>query len=228
MTGLAEIAGQSVGASPANVVAKLRVAHLPEYQAAHAGPADALTVVHERVGRNREPLSKLAQFGELLQSWVGPQPELAMLKFCYVDVERADDAERLWTEYQFTLAKLQQRHPQIAFVHCTVPLRALPFGLSAQLRRMLGHRHPQVAANRAREWLNERLREQYGPRGLLFDLARVEATRSDGQPCTIHESGDPVRSLAPEWTYDGGHLNARGRTMAAAALLHFFQTFGNR
>ena len=33
-----------------------------------------------------------------------------------------------------------------------------------------------------------------------------------------------VPSLAREWTYDGGHLNDRGRTMAAAAFLEFLQT----
>lgn len=201
------------------------VTHLPKYRpTVPAGTARTLTLVHERVGRNREPSTKLAHFEELLRAWPGVQPDVALLKFCYIDVERQGDAERLWNEYQASLSRLQQRHPHTRFVHCTVPLRALPFGLYARLRRMLGHRHPQVAANRAREWFNDRLRERYARDGLLFDLARTEALGADGEPCTVRESGEPVRSLAPEWTYDGGHLNARGRTMAATAFLHFFQT----
>lgn len=201
-----------------------KVTHLAEYIPDPAAPARTLTLVHERVGRNREPSSKLAQFEELLRSWPGAPPDVALLKFCYVDVEQQLDAERVWSEYQACLARLQQAHPHTHFVHCTVPLRALPSGPYARLRRMLGHRHPQVAANRAREWFNDRLRESYGRMSLLFDLARTEALGADGEPCTVRESGESVRSLAPEWTNDGGHLNARGRTMAAAAFLQFFQT----
>jgi hypothetical protein len=217
MTGVAELATSAAETT--------KVIHLPDHVPSEpADPAKTLTLVHERVGRNREPSSKLAQFAELLRAWPGTQPDVALLKFCYVDVERPADAERLWDDYQASLTKLQHRYPQMRFVHCTVPLRTLPFGLYARVRRMLGHRHPQVAANRAREWFNDRMRERYGCDRLLFDLARTEALRADGELCTVRESGEPVRSLAPEWTYDGGHLNARGRTMAAAAFLQFFQT----
>jgi hypothetical protein len=218
LTGVGEIAARDAD--------ETRVAALSEYRLAAAAPGnppDKLTVVHERVGRNRDPSSKLAQFRELLQAWPEPPPDVAMLKFCYVDIERSADAERLWAEYEPALATLQRRYPQTRFVHCTVPLRAPPFGLYAQLRRMLGHRHAQVTANRAREWFNDRLRERYAERGLLFDLALAEATGNDGRPCVVRESGQSVRCLAQEWTYDGGHLNTQGRTMAAAAFLHFFR-----
>jgi hypothetical protein len=103
-------------------------------------------------------------------------------------------------------------------------LRSLPEGPYAWLRRALGHRHPAIAANRARDWFNRKLRERFGPGHRLFDLAALESRRANGKPCELIDAGTPVPSLAREWTYDGGHLNDRGRTMAAAAFLEFLQT----
>ena len=100
-------------------------------------------------------------------------------------------------------------------------------GISGTMRRTLanslGRRHTAIVGNRARDWFNRQLRERFAGHG-LFDLAALESRRANGKPCELIDAGTRVPSLAREWTYDGGHLNDRGRTMAAAAFLQFLQT----
>ena len=194
--------------------------------AAHRHIPSGLTVVHAALGRNREPLTKLADFAATLQSWPAPLPDVALMKFCYVDIETARGAESLLDRYQKDIEELQRTHPTVRFAHCTVPLRSIPTGPYALARRLLGQNLPQFEANQAREWFNDRLRERYGEHDMLFDLARLEATRPEGRPCTVRARGVRVRALASQWTYDGGHLNQPGRTMAATAFLHFLHASG--
>jgi hypothetical protein len=187
------------------------------------GAAHPLLIIHERIGVNREPLTKIAAFQAILGAAPAAAIDLAMLKFCYVDIASQADAERLLKEYERAIEELSTVRGDLRLIHCTVPLRSLPGGPYAWLRRALGQRHPGVEANRARDWFNQRLRQRFGNGGLLFDLAELEARHADGRRCERGARAERVPALAPEWTYDGGHLNERGRTMAAAAFLKFLQ-----
>ena len=182
-----------------------------------------LVIIHQRVGANREPLTKIAAFHDILASPAGAGFDVALLKFCYVDIASLGDAERLWGHYEPAIEQLSAVHRSTRLVHCTTPLRLLPGGPYAWLRRALRRKHPGFEANRARDWFNERLRQRYASCGRLFDLAALESRHSDGRRCDRNHRGVIAPSLAPEWTYDGGHLNERGRTMAAAAFLEFLQ-----
>ncbi|MET0532697.1 MAG: hypothetical protein ABW171_00595 [Steroidobacter sp.] len=181
-------------------------------------------IVHERMGINREPLTKITAFRDLLTAKHRPEIDLALLKFCYVDIATQAEAEQLWRHYETAIEQLSTVLPSIRLVHCTVPLRSLPEGPYAWLRRALGHRHPTIVGNRARDWFNRQLREHFGAGRELFDLAALQSQRADGKVCELNDNGARVPSLAREWTYDGGHFNERGRTMAAAAFLEFLQT----
>ncbi|WP_153067481.1 hypothetical protein [Steroidobacter cummioxidans] len=198
--------------------------HVLDLTRAHAPlPTHALLIFHEAVGTNREPLTKIAAFGQLLNAKHRPEIDVAMLKFCYVDIATQAAAESLWKHYETAIEQLSTDQPGVQLVHCTVPLRSLPHGPYAWLRRTLGHRHPAIIGNRARDWFNRQLRSRYGGHQ-LFDLAAVQSRRPDGRPCELSDGGILVPSLARDWTYDGGHLNEPGRTMAAAAFLEFLQT----
>jgi hypothetical protein len=185
-----------------------------------------LVIVHERIGANREPLTKIAAFRAVLDAKHRPEIDVALLKFCYVDIGNQAEAEALWRHYEPAIEQLSTVHPGVRLVHCTVPLRSLPMGPYAWLRRTLanslGRRHAAIVGNRARDWFNRQLRDRFGHG--LFDLAALESRGPDGKPCELIDGGMRVPSLAREWTYDGGHLNERGRTMAAAAFLEFLQT----
>lgn len=214
LTGIEEMAKQ--GRSAVHVL-DLTQAHEPH-------PTHPLLIFHERIGANREPLTKIAAFRELLNAKHRPEIDVALLKFCYVDIATQPEAEDLWKHYEAAIEQLSTDHPGVQLVHCTVPLRSLPEGPYAWLRRALGHRHPHIIGNRARDWFNQRLRARFGGRAELFDLAAVQSRRSDGRMSELDDGGTRVPSLAREWTYDGGHFNEPGRTMAAAAFLEFLQT----
>ena len=214
LTGLSELAQQ--GRTTVHVLDLTR-AHEPH-------PAQPLLIFHEYIGVNREPLTKIAAFRELLNAKHRPEIDVALLKFCYVDISTQHDAESLWKHYEAAIQQLATEQPGVQLVHCTVPLRSLPEGPYAWLRRALGHRHPAIVGNRARDWFNRQLRAHCGSGHDLFDLAAVQSRGPDGRPCEIIDGDIRVPSLARHWTYDGGHLNERGRTMAAAAFLEFLQT----
>jgi hypothetical protein len=229
-------AHQSVGADILAGIEQLardgsRVARVLDLAQASAGIEPDLThsplIIHERIGSNREPLTKIAGFRAVLDAKHRPEIDVALLKFCYVDIATQAEAETLWRHYVTAIEELSTVHPRVHLIHCTVPLRSLPEGLYAWLRRKMGQtmgkRHPAIAANRARDWFNRQLRERFGDGHRLFDLAALESRRANGKPCELIDAGTRVPSLAREWTYDGGHLNDRGRTMAAAAFLEFLQ-----
>src|SRR5687768_7694328 len=54
-----------------------------------------LLIIHQKVGVNREPLTKISAFRELLNSAHRPAFDVALLKFCYVDIATQNDAELL-------------------------------------------------------------------------------------------------------------------------------------
>ena len=73
--------------------------------------------------------------------------------------------------------------------------------------------------NSARAEFNALMRARYAGSALLFDLARVQATAGDGVSVATGPQG--FEALRAEYTYDGGHLNERGRRHVAVALLNF-------
>ena len=172
---------------------------------------------HCVVGRNREPLSKLEEFERLTREKFASEIDVALLKFCYVDVTIATATEDLFQTYMTRMTALARALPQIRFAHCTVPLRAVQPVWRATLGRMLGRSDPEVEHNRAREDFNRRLREAV-PAATLFDLAAIES----GGPAGV--TGTQGRALRGDWTNDGGHLNARGRKIAARAFVQFLES----
>jgi len=170
--------------------------------------------VHARIGRNRDPASKLEDFAALLDGGAGSALDLAMAKLCYVDVTRESDTGELARLHDDTLDALTGRHPRLRLVPVTVPLTTGFFGLRGRAARLLGRADPAAPDNRARARYNDHLRARYADNGRLFDLAAVESGSSAGRP-----GGDGPPALSPALTGDGGHLNRRGRKLAAVALV---------
>lgn len=169
-------------------------------------PSDGV-MVHALIGENRDPLGKLANFDATLRAGVAEQVEVAMLKFCYIDILWNSDVDGLFAEYRKTLDALEADYPEVTFVHMTVPLTAGPHGIRDHLKLLAGRND-----NAARERYNDMLRETYGP-DRLFDVATLEATLPDG---TLQE-----RELFGGYSSDGAHLNAAGSTRIAAHFVRF-------
>jgi len=191
--------------------ADLRIAELRTA----TGLAPGLT--HAYVERNGDPRQKLASFDRLLSQLAAAPPDVAFVKFCYVDFDAATDTEALFRDYQATLAELARRYPHTRFIHVTAPIQSLQGGLKAAIKRLLGRAPGGFLENARREAFNARLRATYaGP--ALFDLARLEAVTASGVLTTVTWRGQTVPSLPAENTIDGGHLSAPAEERIARVL----------
>lgn len=178
------------------------------------------------IGRNTDPESKLRDFADRLHKAGPGAVDVALLKFCFVDVTAGVDVDKLFANYQTAVAKLQQELPGTTLVHCTVPLTSPRSGLRARLKRLLGKGAADDADNRVRQQFNERLRAEYGGKQPLFDLALAESTLPDGSRTERAIDGAKVPCLAACYTADGGHLNEVGRRAVARELLRVLVTIG--
>lgn len=182
--------------------------------------AASAVLLHARLGRNTEPQSKLSELAQWLDAGLARSVDYAMLKFCYVDIASMEQARSLHAAYIDGMAGIRESHPKLRLAHCSVPLRVLPSGPYALARRILGHRHAEIERNRAREWYNDRLRQDANG-APLFDIALIQSTRPDGERCTQRDGQDRVAYLASGYSHDGGHLNDQGRRIVAVAFLDF-------
>lgn len=168
---------------------------------------------HAPIGENGDPASKLSAFTAQLQA-AGPDGvDIALMKFCYVDVGIETDVDAMFAAYRRAATAWRSAHPPTRFVHCTVPLCARRDTWKERLRELLGR--GDVAANRRREAFNAQLRAGYGGREPVFDIAAAEATLPDG--AVVAAAG--ARCMASCYTTDGGHLNDVGRLVVARELL---------
>lgn len=180
---------------------------------------------HAYGGKNGKPLSKIdafvAQMDRLGKN--GSMPDVAMMKFCYLDFSASTDPEAVLDAYSEALKNLQSRFPDTRFVHMTAPIMATPTDFRSRLKRLLGMSIWQDETNIVRNRYNTLLRETYPARD-IFDIAAIESLQSmTGEP--PHVPGHPgVPALAPQLTYDGGHLNDAGREYAAVRFLEFLHT----
>lgn len=178
-------------------------------------------MVHLRIGRNHEPESKLAAFAELLRHGIGRDADLALFKFCYVDVTANTDAEQLFDRYRDTMTELAAACPGTRIAHVTIPVTTMP-GMLHRMAGTLLRRHNRAAHdNLARAEFNRKLRATYGGIDPIFDLATVEATAPSGRINRFSLRGRNFEALYPPYSSDGRHLSESGRQVVAAAFLKF-------
>lgn len=179
-----------------------------------SGPA----LVHFLVGRNEDPASKNRDFLRVLDARPAADHGIALLKYCFVDVNGAEDARSIFDGYRRTIDEVHRRHPDLTVVHVTMPLTTVESAAKSRVKHWMGRRSARDLARKRQEY-NQLLRAAYAGREPVFDLADVESRRADGSRTFFIASGDTIFTLAPEYTSDGGHLNAVGRRVAAGQLL---------
>ncbi len=210
---------QSVGVNVLDGLAALAQAEGVELRVAEVQGAAELrpaTFGHVFVAANGDPRRKLASFTAAL---AGGDPDLALVKFCYVDFDAGTDVKALFELYRTTLRDLRAKHPRTTFVHVTVPLVSDDGLVKWAAKKLLGRTSGAVLSNARRDEFNALLRATYGGEP-LFDLAQIESTDSSGRPVTAKLDGKIVPMLAREYTGDGGHLNGTGSWRAALGLVN--------
>jgi hypothetical protein len=216
---------QSVGRNIMEGVKEVLAEH-PEVAAKLVTNSDAASVpgaafIDANIGRNGDPLLKTREFAAAVATGLQEQGGIALHKYCYVDVNENTDIPQLFAAYRDQMRTIREAHPQIRLVHVTMPLTVKPErSMKDRVKLVLG-REVAPDLNVKRNHFNRLLRAEYAGKEPIFDLATLEATGSDGRKVAHVEGGDTVFSMAPEWTYDGGHLNEQGRKRVAIALLNF-------
>ena len=175
-------------------------------------------LLHTKVGENERPVSKCEDFRRILDQQLAGLVDVALFKFCYIDFSDTTDVDAIFQTYARTMDELKQRHPDIVFIHVTAPLRSVDRGPGIWAREMLGRPNRTKLANVSRNEFNRRLKERY-PADPIYDLAAVMSTYPDGRRESFKMDGNTYDSLVPAYTDDGGHLNAVGRTHAAAEFV---------
>lgn len=180
-------------------------------------------LIERTIGQNMRPETKTRAFVHVLQGGFGRETgAIAMHKYCFVDMQPDTDPEALFASYAASIDRLKEEYPEVVIVHFTLPLVRTTGGWKEQVKALLGRKTP-IYLNAKRNRYNQLLRNYYS-RDPIFDLARLESTRPDGSLAYSVRLGKRVEMLAPEWTNDGGHLNALGRRYVAEQLLVFLAT----
>ena len=200
---------------------------LPGVYAAHGVPAPATVDVEGAadrtggflasayIGENTKPLLKIQDFEKALRGGLGDQLDVALMKFCYLDVDRTTDVDALFAEYRRALAGLQRDYPRVTFLHVTTPLTTDPTVMQ-RLKGILG-RPTSEPDNAARERYNALMRAEYGDR--VFDLAAIQSTTPEGERVQGTVDGATYYALNGEYAADSGHFTAKASAGAAGALL---------
>jgi hypothetical protein len=179
-----------------------------------AGPA----LIESHVGQNGNPQSKTREFAAILEQGMAAQGGIAMLKYCYADINALTDVSRMFESYRGRIRELKERYPLLRIVHATVPLTTVEPAPKEWVKSMIGKKTAR-AANAKRHEFNQLLRAEYAGTDPVFDLAAIESTRPDGSRAYFQRGDATIEMLAPEYTTDGGHLNETGRRAAAGQLV---------
>lgn len=176
-------------------------------------------LLHTRVGRNEDPASKCHDFRRILDDLPRGSIDVALLKFCYIDINEQTDVAAMFDAYRSLLDDLARRHPEMTFVPATAPLRHTAGGVGVWIREALGRPNRSKLANIRRNDFNDLVRRTYAGQP-LFDIAAAQSTYPDGRRETFVQDGRTYETLIGAYTDDGGHLNAAGRVAVAADLVH--------
>jgi hypothetical protein len=202
-------------------------------ETADPGKLDGKAILaHSTVGYNTDPVSKLNDFSKNLEKGLGNKVDIAFIKFCYVDMRQGDDAGKIFEEYKKTITSLKIKFPRITFVHVTAPLTSHQKDIKTiaknAIKWIIGRPIRSYRDNIPRNQFNDLLRKEFGGSEPVFDLAAIESTGPDGKRVEDSADGRSFYSMAPGYTYDGGHLNETGRRIVAQKLLLFLAQIPER
>ena len=173
-------------------------------------------LAHVSGGENARPTTKIDAFAAALVEHPGLRAQIAMMKLCFVDFTPETDVDALLHAYARRVGELRRLRPALRVVHVTTPLTARPRGPVASARRLLGLSVWEDQANARRDRFNRALRVRFAGEP-VFDLAAIEASGPSGDRDHATVDGARVPTLDPLYTDDGGHLNATGARVVAAA-----------
>jgi hypothetical protein len=178
------------------------------------------------VGNNGKPNLKCDTFRSVLKrDAFGDSLDIAILKFCFVDVSAETNPEEVFSYYKQTVETLQKEYPGVFFLHMTVPLTTRTAGWRRVVKSLIRRDDPSGQESYNRLIYNNLLLREYDDKS-VFDLAAIESTGSDGTRIGYDHQGKLVYGLLDDYTDDGGHLNKTGRFLVAQQLVRKLASLG--
>lgn len=174
---------------------------------------------HSRIGQNTNPNSKCDAFSECMQKGIGKNVDIAFFKFCFVDITKRSDPDKVFGYYKNILSNLQSKYTEVQFIHVTIPLVTTQKGIKAWIKKFIDRPIKGYQDNIARNQFNNFLRDEYTTTQPIYDLSLVESTYPNGYRSFFSKDNKIYFDLVPEYSDDGGHLNIIGRKLIAEQLL---------
>jgi hypothetical protein len=171
-----------------------------------------------KVGYNTNYESKCSGFSDAINHIFAGNLDIAVLKFCYIDISHTTDIHRMLAYYKATVDSLKDRYPRISFVYVTDPLMHQNPWWKRMVLRVLGRDDYSVEDNIRRNEFNRLLLQEFAGKP-VFDLAAAESTYPDGSKESFGSNGNTYTALVPMYTDDGAHLNRLGRIVVARAMI---------
>ncbi len=129
---------QSVGS---NIIEGLKDLHQihPQINVNLLETSDPATVnspglIHFTIGQNAYPQSKIIDFNKIVQRNSTQKPNIALFKFCFLDIDSKTDISQVFKDYKTMMDRLIKTFPNTKFVQVTVPLTTEPRGKSKLIR----------------------------------------------------------------------------------------------
>jgi len=218
---------QSVGFNIIDGIKDLMAYATPEYnlniiELSAPEPLSAPGFYHARVGSNVDPISKIDDFARQMDAGIGNTADIAFFKFCFVDIRSQTDIKKVFQHYTQTMERLKEKYPQTKFIHFTVPLSTTVTSWKTKVKTLIGKKDIwEYDDNIRKNQFNNMIRGYYSGKEPVFDIAKFESLYPSGRRSFFKVNGQEYFDLAPEYTYDDGHLNERGRKWVAEHLLIF-------
>jgi len=184
---------------------------------------DSGLFAHAQNGENGNPVSKVDSFHATVMAFNAFTPQIAFMKFCYVDFEPDSDVKELFSHYKNRLESLTHERPGITFIHLTVPLSTRLHSWKNRIKRFVGMQTWDDGSNIKRAEFNHLLRQSF-PKEQVFDIARIESTRPDGSREGFGMDNNRYESMVPAYASDDGHLNSYGQHLMAQEMVCFLAT----
>lgn len=194
---------------------------IPTMETRDFSNTDGYSLVHFRVGQNKDPYSKIDDFVNLCQKIPKEESSMAFFKFCYVDFHHEADVNAIFENYKTRMMALRDSCRQCRIVLCTVPVTTLQSGPKALVKKILAKPLNNARENIRRNAFNEKIRAELAEEFPVFDLARVESTLPDGTDVSFTYEGINYPQLNNRYTVDGGHLNSYGARAVSFNLIAF-------
>ena len=221
---------QSVGANVINGMKSLSEQAGLELNIKELGsqPLQQQTVfAHSNIGENNDPKSKIDDFANQIRNLGDFKPQIAFMKFCYVDFNAQSNVAEVFNYYRDTIEILKKEKSDIVFVHLTVPLAAKSYTLKSRIKEIIGrHTWNDDTTNAKRGEFNNLILDTYSNEP-VFDIARVESTYLNGKRESFIKDDKTYYRMVPDYTTDGGHLNSFGQQLVAKEMVEFLANIIN-